>query len=89
MPQATPRKQAHIPMQQDNQTDYRKLDDPEFLAERTHVRELLEKTTEESDDYTDLTRKWEGLEDEFIRRARCAWSKSMRRRKHLNPRRNP
>jgi hypothetical protein len=67
-------------MQQANQTDYRKLDDPDFLAERARVRDLLEKTPEESAGYPGLAQLFAEMDDEFIRRARCAWSKSQPRK---------
>lgn len=89
MPKATPRKQAHTPMQQANQTDYRELDDPEFLAERARVRDLLEKTPEESADYPGIAQLFADMDAEFIRRARCAWSKAQPRKAHLTPWRNP
>jgi hypothetical protein len=69
---------AH-PMQQASQI-YRKLDDPEFLAARARVRDLLETTPEESAGYDGLAQLFADLDAEFILRARCAWSKAMPRR---------
>lgn len=66
-------------MQQANQTDYHELDDPEFLAERARVRDLLEQTPEDAEDHAELAEVFEGMNDEFIRRARHAWSKAMPR----------
>ena len=42
------------------------LDDPALLAERRRVREELEA----------LTKRFRLLDDEFIRRARAAWSRA-------------
>lgn len=67
-------------MEQGSETDYRKLDDPEFLAERARVRELLESTPEESADRDDLDRIYAAMDDEFIRRARHAWTAAAPRR---------
>ena len=68
---------------QASDTDYRKLDDPEFLAERARVRELLEQTPEDAAEHDQLAEVFAGMDEEFIRRARCAWSNSAPRRTHL------
>lgn len=47
------------------------MDDPEFLAERRRVREELERTPVAS---AALTERYAALTDEFIRRARAAWT---------------
>lgn len=52
-------------------SDFTKLDDPAFLAERKRVREELERTPAASEE---LAAHYEQLNDEFIRRARAAWS---------------
>jgi len=44
--------------------DIRQLSDPDFLAERTRVRETIEA----------LTERLAELDDEFIKRARAAWA---------------
>jgi hypothetical protein len=46
--------------------DIRKLSDPDFLAERTRVREAIEA----------LTERLAELDDEFINRARSAWTEA-------------
>jgi len=51
------------------------MGDPEFLAERRRVRDLLEHTPE-YDASPDLTARYEALNDEFIRRARIAWAQA-------------
>jgi hypothetical protein len=54
-------------------TDFTRLGDPEFLAERRRVREELEhKPTME------LTEQYERLDEEFLRRARIAWGGGQR-----------
>jgi hypothetical protein len=50
--------------------DFTQLDDPAFLAERKRVREELEYAPEAS---TELTDRYEKLNEEFLRRARVAW----------------
>jgi hypothetical protein len=52
----------------DDDTDFTRLGDPEFLAERRRVREELEHTPT-----VELTARYERLSDEFLRRARIAW----------------
>ena len=46
--------------------DFTAMNDPDFLAERTRVREELQELTE-------LAQK---LDDEFDRRARAAWARA-------------
>jgi hypothetical protein len=53
--------------------DVSQLDDPEFLAERVRIRELLEHTPAREVD-PGLTARYQRLNDEFVRRARLAWS---------------
>lgn len=52
--------------------DFTKMTDPEFLAERRRVRELLEHTPEQEVSAA-LTERFEKLDEEFIRRARISW----------------
>ena len=49
------------------------MDDPDFLAERRRVREELERTPAASDA---LAARYAALDDEFIRRARAAWTQA-------------
>lgn len=67
---------------QASETDYRELNDPEFLAERARVRDLLGQTPEEAPEHDQLAERFAEMEEEFIRRARCAWSKSAPRPMH-------
>jgi hypothetical protein len=46
----------------------RQLSDPDFLAERARVRETIEA----------LQGRLAGLDEEFIRRARSAWTEAVR-----------
>jgi hypothetical protein len=48
--------------------DIRQLSDPDFLAERTRVRETIEA----------LQERLAELDDEFIKRARSAWTETVR-----------
>ena len=52
----------------DDIDDIRQLSDPDFLAERTRVRQTIEA----------LQERMAELEDEFINRARLAWTKAVR-----------
>lgn len=47
--------------------DIRQLSDPDFLAERTRVRQTIEA----------LQQRMAKLEDEFIERARSAWAEAV------------
>jgi hypothetical protein len=55
--------------------DFRQLDDPEFLAECRRVREELEHTPGRTAS-PELAARYEKLNDEFLRRARIAWSQA-------------
>jgi hypothetical protein len=48
--------------------DFASMSDPEFLAERTRVREELQ----------ELTERFQKLNEEFDRRARAAWTQASR-----------
>jgi len=54
--------------------DFRNLDDPAFLAERTRVRDQLENDGSTAD-RDDIARLYEAMNDEFCRRARIAWTR--------------
>jgi hypothetical protein len=54
-------------------SDFTKLDDPAFLAERKRVREELERAPAANEE---LAAHYQQLNDEFIRRARAAWSQA-------------
>ena len=53
--------------------DFTKMTDPEFLAERRRIREVLEHTPEQEVSAA-LANRFEKLNEEFLRRARIAWS---------------
>jgi hypothetical protein len=53
--------------------DVTAMGDPEFLAERSRVRDELEHTPEQAAS-AELTARYQQLNDEFIRRARVAWT---------------
>jgi hypothetical protein len=53
--------------------DFTQLSDPAFLAERRRVRELLERTPEHEVSAS-LTDRYARLTDEFLKRARLAWT---------------
>ncbi len=53
--------------------DFTKMTDPEFLAERRRIREVLEHTPEQEVSAA-LADRFEQLNEEFLRRARIAWS---------------
>jgi hypothetical protein len=55
--------------------DFSQLGDPEFLAERKRVREELEHTPEQAVS-PELAARYERLNDEFLRRARIAWTQA-------------
>jgi hypothetical protein len=53
--------------------DLSHLDDLAFLAERRRVREELEHTPENQPN-AELTSRFQRLNEEFLRRARIAWT---------------
>ena len=55
--------------------DLSRLDDPEFLALRKRVREELEHIPEQGVT-PELAARYEKLNDEFLRRARIAWTQA-------------
>ena len=55
------------------QTDFRQLTDPEFLAERRRVREALEGAPEQSPGRAGLAARYEAMSAEFDWRASRAW----------------
>jgi hypothetical protein len=52
--------------------DFTGMGDPDFLAERSRVRDDLERTPWHADS-AELAARYRRLDDEFIRRARIAW----------------
>jgi hypothetical protein len=56
-------------------TDFTHLDEPAFLNERAHLRGRLEYTAENARGRTELERLYEAMTDEFLHRARIAWTR--------------
>jgi hypothetical protein len=54
--------------------DFTQLDDPAFFAERARLRRLLEYQPENSIARTKVERVYDAMTEEFLRRARLAWS---------------
>jgi hypothetical protein len=55
-------------------TDFKKLDDPAFIAARRRLREQLERLPEHHGDRATLVEVYQAMTDEFDRRARAAWT---------------
>jgi len=53
--------------------DFTRLDDPAFIAERKRVREELEREPENQAN-VELIARFQKLNEEFLRRARIAWT---------------
>jgi hypothetical protein len=53
--------------------DFMKMTDPDFLAERRRVRDVLEHTPEHSVS-TEMKERYLRLDEEFLRRARISWA---------------
>jgi hypothetical protein len=58
------------------QADFTELGDPEFLAERRHVREKLERMPAHHAARASLAELAEAMDDEFVKRAASAWKAS-------------
>jgi hypothetical protein len=75
--------------------DFTQLDDPAFLVERARLRERLEHVPESARDRAGLERLYEAMTEEFLSRARIAWTSApatpeSRRHGHLrHPRSEP
>jgi hypothetical protein len=54
--------------------NYSAMSDPDFLAERRRVREELEHTPEHEVSL-ELAARFQELDEEFLRRARIAWTR--------------
>ena len=54
--------------------DFSHLDDPSFLDQRARLRERLEHVPENAIGRAALERLYEAMTEEFLRRARVAWS---------------
>jgi hypothetical protein len=60
----------------EDDADFTRMDDPEFLDERARVRELLECLPLDHDDYGRLAARYRAMQEEFFRRASIAWSQA-------------
>jgi len=60
----------------EDDADFTRMDDPEFLAERARMRELLECLPLDHDDYGRLSARYRAMQEEFFRRASSARSKA-------------
>jgi hypothetical protein len=59
----------------EDDADFTRMDDPEFLAERARMRELLERLPLDHDDYGRLAARYRAMQEEFFRRASIARSR--------------
>ena len=57
--------------------DFAEMDDPEFLAERSRVRDELEHAPARAV-RAELAALYRRIDDEFIRRARIAWTAQLK-----------
>ena len=55
--------------------DFTRLDDLAFLAERRRVREALEHTPQQAVS-PELAARYQAMNEEFLRRARLAWTQA-------------
>jgi len=53
----------------EDDADFTRMDDPEFLDERARIRELLERLPMDHDDYGRLAARYRAMQEEFFRRA--------------------
>jgi hypothetical protein len=53
----------------EDDADFTRMDDPEFLDERARVRDLLERLPLDDDDYGRLAARYRAMQEEFFRRA--------------------
>ena len=60
----------------DEDVDFTRLDDPEFLDERARIRERLEHLPADHADRARLAALYAAMNDEFFRRASIAWTQA-------------
>lgn len=58
----------------EDDADFTRMDDPEFLDERARIRELLECLPLDHEDYGRLAARYRAMQEEFFRRASIARS---------------
>ena len=64
---------SHLGQTMSEPADFRRLDDPAFLAERARLRGQMEHVPENSAGRAGLERLYQAMTEEFLRRARVAW----------------
>ena len=62
----------------EDDADFTRMGDPEFLEERARIRDLLERLPLDDDDYGRLAARYRAMQEEFFRRASGARSKGRR-----------
>ena len=70
---AEPQEAATPGTEMTSDEDFRRMTDPDFLAERRRVREVLEHTPEHSVS-PEMKERYLRLDEEFLRRARISWA---------------
>jgi hypothetical protein len=60
----------------EDDADFTRMDDPEFLDERARIRDLLECLPLDHDDYGPLAARYRAMQEEFFRRASIARSQA-------------
>jgi hypothetical protein len=60
----------------ENDADFTRMDDPEFLDERARVREQLGRLPLEDDEHGRLAARYTAMQEEFLRRASIARSQA-------------
>jgi len=55
-------------------TDFTHLDDPTFLDQRSRLHRWLQHLPENASDRAELELLYEAMTEEFLRRARIAWT---------------
>jgi hypothetical protein len=59
----------------EDDADFTRMGDPEFLEERARIRDLLERLPLDDDDYGRLAARYRAMQEEFFRRASSAGSR--------------
>ena len=59
----------------EDDADFTRMGDPEFLEERARIRDLLERLPLDDDDYGLLAARYRAMQEEFFRRASSARSR--------------
>lgn len=60
----------------EDDADFTRMGDPEFLEERARIRDLLERLPLDHDDYGRLAARYRAMQEEFFRRASSGRSKA-------------